>query len=615
MSHPTRARFNRVSFAVAALAAIGLAACGSENTEESLTGPLLAPEPPANPEIVSAAFIADVNRVTGEINITAPTQGYDPQILADFFGLEPGSPDLSILAGDVVEILAQNPVFSDVGDFLPGLVRTQFDIAIRNRLSVINLIAPTFPVPPAGTGGPLVIPFEVVVTTTPGGVTGGAGDGTDVIVELPNRGDIAPSVDFDNAPFNFFNDDACAPTDNDCYRSEEFAPVAGGATSAFSTVGFDHDPTVSQFRTRMIVAADIENATPNVLPSAAIVGPASAAIGATATFDASGSADTDGFIANYEFFVDGTSAQSGSSSSFGFACTAAGTFTISVTVTDDRSGTDSASQAIDCLAIPAVEITKLLDGTDTNTAEPGSQFTYTLAVSSVGTGPATNVVATDVLPAGVSFVSVDNAACAEAAGTVTCTFPSLADGSTETINILVDVTAAVGTDITNVADVTSDDAGSDSDDHILQVRNAPNLFGRWVDASGAPITSALVGETVFFQLCTSISDASAYQSDVTGFGAFATNVSNDDLDSAGTGVHPDCVGTDDQLDDFFTASGTTDPVNFLITRTGGPGTGTQGIAEFEFTLTAPGTLQIVIPEASIVPAGTYTADIAPLTIS
>lgn len=203
-------------------AALALSACVEEPTEPS--SPLIPPAPPSNPEVLSTAWTMDIFRNEGKILITPPTRGEslneaDLQILADYFGVEPGSPDLSILAGDVIEIIPDPASLqvSDVGEFVPGMVRTTFDVAVRNKLSGVNIITPTFPAPPAGTDGVVLFPFEIVVTETPGGVaTDPDGDGTVVVVEQGNFGEVAPSVDWDVEPFNFFNDEACDETSNDC---------------------------------------------------------------------------------------------------------------------------------------------------------------------------------------------------------------------------------------------------------------------------------------------------------------------------------------------------------------------------------------------------------------
>jgi uncharacterized repeat protein (TIGR01451 family) len=89
------------------------------------------------------------------------------------------------------------------------------------------------------------------------------------------------------------------------------------------------------------------------------------------------------------------------------------------------------------------------------TAAPGSQFTYTITVANSGPNSATNVVVSDTLPAGVSFVSAipSQGSCAGTT-TVTCTLGTINNGSNATISLTVQVTAATGT-IVNTATVTA----------------------------------------------------------------------------------------------------------------------------------------------------------------
>jgi hypothetical protein len=251
------------SFVVASVAALAVA-CGGDR---STTGPRLPGNPPPNPAIQSAAFIADVNLRTGRIKISVPTGSYAPST-----GLLPGGtgrfgkpgtgggPYGSIITGDVIELTASNYAASAVGQFTPNKIRVSFDINISNRLASVELITPTFPTPPAGVSGVLLFPYSAVATVTTGGVTVG-GDGTEVIVEQPSYGAVDASLAWDGAPHNFFNDAGCAAGSNDCFRYEAFAqPLAAGATSEAHSVGFDIDPTVGSFRARLIVAADLRNA-------------------------------------------------------------------------------------------------------------------------------------------------------------------------------------------------------------------------------------------------------------------------------------------------------------------------------------------------------------------
>lgn len=277
MSIVTRTRWARTA-AVASLSLAGLlSACGKDAVEPARPNIPGTPEPVAG--LRRAAFIVDINKNTGQVRITQAENGAtlgSPSGALVTNGVRGaieaptgiGGIRGSILAGDVVQLTASNYRASAVGAFTPGKVRVQVDINITNRLNGVELITPTFPTPPAGVSGVLLFPFEITVPTTSGGVSVG-GDGTEVTFEQPNRGLAESSVDWDGdgttgsgSPFNFFNDAVCSPTANDCYRWEAFAPVASGSTSEARTIGFDIDPTVGNFRARLIVAADLRNSGP-----------------------------------------------------------------------------------------------------------------------------------------------------------------------------------------------------------------------------------------------------------------------------------------------------------------------------------------------------------------
>jgi uncharacterized repeat protein (TIGR01451 family) len=83
----------------------------------------------------------------------------------------------------------------------------------------------------------------------------------------------------------------------------------------------------------------------------------------------------------------------------------------------------------------------------------GNNITYNLTVSNAGPSSATNIVITDTLPAGVTFVSAIGG-CTHAAGVVTCTLPSLLPSSSTSIYITVrpDTTGT----LVNTAVVTAD---------------------------------------------------------------------------------------------------------------------------------------------------------------
>ena len=90
----------------------------------------------------------------------------------------------------------------------------------------------------------------------------------------------------------------------------------------------------------------------------------------------------------------------------------------------------------------------------------GSTVTYTLTATNIGPSNATNVVVTDDLPSGVTYVS-DNggSATSESGGTVTWTIGTLAVNANPTLTIDVTVDAAGA--ITNEASVSGDQADTD----------------------------------------------------------------------------------------------------------------------------------------------------------
>lgn len=123
-------------------------------------------------------------------------------------------------------------------------------------------------------------------------------------------------------------------------------------------------------------------------------------------------------------------------------------------------------------------------------------LTYTITVN---TGPnslitwATGVTVTDQLPEGVSLVSAsasNGGSCTPSNGTVVCTWPYIADGSSRTVTINVTVTASGGT-LSNTATVSQNEfdptAGDHSDTETTAVAavgapGAPSMVAIWPDS-------------------------------------------------------------------------------------------------------------------------------------
>lgn len=309
MSVFTRSTRARVSTTLLGGLMAGLAACSSDKAPSA---PVIPTEPrfPAQFRQSQVVFDVSVRERKVKVSIAGNSMNGNGASLAN----------PSLLGKDVISIGTSNYVASGVGQggAPAGRVRVRFDVAITNLLSGVQMITPTFPTPPAGQTGVFLFPFLTTVTNTTGGVS--VEDGNQVVIETPGFGVVTPSIDFDGAPHNFFNDDVCpvgqtggeggstsvpgAPgssgqtSQSDCFRWERYPAIPGTTTSAPRTVGFDIDPTVQQFRVRMLVAADLANAvTPTgtvagVVSSAALGGPVQGAIvqvgGLRDTTDAAG---------------------------------------------------------------------------------------------------------------------------------------------------------------------------------------------------------------------------------------------------------------------------------------------------------------------------------------
>ena len=118
---------------------------------------------------------------------------------------------------------------------------------------------------------------------------------------------------------------------------------------------------------------------------------------------------------------------------------------------EDVPGNESATTPTTIGGVATLVTTK----TGPPTAVSGTPITYNISVLNNGPSAATGVVVTDVLPAGVSFVSAtpSQGSCSGTT-TVTCSLGTLANAATATVALTVNVTATSGT-ITNSASATS----------------------------------------------------------------------------------------------------------------------------------------------------------------
>lgn len=240
--------------AMAALAMFG--ACAEQSTSAPVD-PVLPAGPAIPAQYRGAAFLMDVSATKKTVKVTSPSASINARLNPNILS---GDANYSLLGGDAIELITSNFQAGAVGAVEPGKVLITFDLQILNKLDGYQLTTPTFPTPPSGVVGVQAFPFEISVTTTSGGV---GSNGNEIVVQSPRFGAVVPSNDWGHLPIgdgnfhNFFNDAGCTATANDCFRYEPFAPIGPVQTSAAQKVGFLIDPTVGDFRAKIIVAADL----------------------------------------------------------------------------------------------------------------------------------------------------------------------------------------------------------------------------------------------------------------------------------------------------------------------------------------------------------------------
>jgi Carboxypeptidase regulatory-like domain len=431
----------RLTTAIVAVGALFTTACA---TERAATAPVIPGNSPTA-QFKPLAFTADIDLRTGKVVIAAPTSSANKDGPTLSVGGE-DRPNLSLLGGEAVRLVPSNYTASAVGAFTPNKVRVTFDVSIENKLPGVKFITPTWPVPPAA--GVILFPLDYTVTTTPGGVTGG--DGNVVIVEQPSFGGVEPSIDWNGtrtagsgAPFNFFNDVVCAagPT-SDCFRWEAFdleiQPLTG---SVKQTIGFDIDASVAQFRTRMIVAADLAPAAavaPGTIAGTVSSPSRGALAGATVTVS-SGQTGTTSATGTYSIAAVNAGSRTVTLSNLPAGCTAPAALTVSVA----SGATTTADFAnVVCTGLPGT-ISGTIVSNQGNTpiagatvsASNGGGAPVTAVTSATGTYSLANVAS----GAGTLTITALPAGCTAAAAPYTLT-----SGGTSTVNVTATCPVVVG---------------------------------------------------------------------------------------------------------------------------------------------------------------------------
>ena len=129
--------------------------------------------------------------------------------------------------------------------------------------------------------------------------------------------------------------------------------------------------------------------------------------------------------------------------------------------TDPDPSNDDDSDSVDVTFEADLRIEK---AASPDPATPGQNITWTITVTNDGPSIANNVVTTDALPLGVTFVSA-SPGCAATGGTVTCTTPTLTSGASATYTIEGALDPAMLGSVANTASTTSDTPDPDPSDN------------------------------------------------------------------------------------------------------------------------------------------------------
>lgn len=155
----------------------------------------------------------------------------------------------------------------------------------------------------------------------------------------------------------------------------------------------------------------------------------------------------------------------------------------------------AASVSLQCAGAPGAD----LEITKTDAPDPvtmGNSLTYTVIVTNGGPSPATGVMVTDTLPAGVTFVSATSSqGSCSGTSTVTCNLGTLAKGASATVTIIVTPTTAGM--LTNAASVTGAETDPNTGNNTITVLTTVNKADTSTAISSSPNPSVF-GQGVTF---------------------------------------------------------------------------------------------------------------------
>lgn len=130
----------------------------------------------------------------------------------------------------------------------------------------------------------------------------------------------------------------------------------------------------------------------------------------------------------------------------------------------------------------------------------GDTIEYLVTVTNLGPAQAVNVVVTDTLPAGLTFVSIaPSMGCGAASGVVTCTLATLDSGASAIYTLTADVSPAARGAVANAVTVSSAIADPDNNNNTYTATTTlePEVDLR-LTAGGATPATAIAGATLTY---------------------------------------------------------------------------------------------------------------------
>ncbi|WP_154723337.1 DUF7933 domain-containing protein [Ilumatobacter coccineus] len=173
--------------------------------------------------------------------------------------------------------------------------------------------------------------------------------------------------------------------------------------------------------------------------------------------------------------------------------------------TPDPDGSDNSSTSTtDVTASADLSVTKALTTGFTEPIDPSAPISYTITVANAGPSDAQNVVVGDTLPTEITLTAISTAVVGATCdqGAVTCTFPTVAAGTSVEVTVTGTVSDRALGSFDNVATVASDTTDPDPSDNTVTETTDVTPFADLGVAKTllTPAADVVAGQQVRYQL-------------------------------------------------------------------------------------------------------------------